>query len=234
MVGCTALLVCAESMAQETPSQPSLPPPANLPAVPPAARAQVQPQYLVVLDAAHGGTDSGARIGDTVVEKDIALALSTQLRAALTAQNIPVVTTRDSDAAVSMLNRAESANHAQAEACITLHATATGTGVHLFTSSLGPTPYTRFLPWRSAQSAYVTQSLRLSSEINSALGHAAVPVMLGRTSLQPMDSFACPAVAVELANGKGVSLADPGYQKKVIDALAAALAQWKNDWRSQP
>jgi N-acetylmuramoyl-L-alanine amidase len=194
----------------------------------------VQPQYVVVLDAAHGGSDTGARIGEKVLEKDITLAFSAQLRAALAAQNIQVVVTRDSDAAVSMLNRAETANHAQAEACVTLHATATGTGVHLFTSSLSPTPYTRFLPWRSAQSAYVMQSLRLSSEINSALAHAAVPVTLGRTSLQPMDSFACPAVAVEIANGKDVSLTDSGYQKKIIAALAAALVQWKNDWRQQP
>jgi N-acetylmuramoyl-L-alanine amidase len=187
-----------------------------------------------VLDAAHGGSDAGARISDKLLEKDIVLTLFTRLRAVLAAQGIQVVATRDSDATVSLQNRAETANHAMAEACITLHATATGAGVHLFTSSLAPTPYTRFLPWRSAQSAYVTQSLRLSSEMNSALGRSAIPVMLGRTSLQPMDSFACPAVAVEISNGKNVALNDEGYQKKIVDALAAALVQWKNDWRQQP
>jgi N-acetylmuramoyl-L-alanine amidase len=211
-----------------------------MPAVPAPARPQVQPQFVVVLDAAHGGNDTGARISDRLLEKDLSLALSVRLRAELQSRQIQVVTTRDVDAPVSMQTRAENANHALAAACITLHATATGSGVHLFTSSLAPTPATRFLPWQSAQSAYVTQSLRLSSEINSALGHAAVPVTLGRTSLQPMDSFACPAVAVEVApltggsGTKAAPLTDADYQKKVVDALAAALAQWQNDWRQQP
>jgi N-acetylmuramoyl-L-alanine amidase len=67
-----------------------------------------------------------------------------------------------------------------------------------------------------------------------------VPVTLGRTSLQPMDSFACPAVAVEIApltggnTTKAAPLTDVIYQNKIIDALTAALAQWKNDWRQQP
>ncbi len=205
-----------------------------VPTVPLPPRAQVQPQYIVVLDAAHGGTDSGARLSDNLLEKDVVLALALRLRAALAAQGIQVVTTRDSDAAVPLQARAEAANHALAEACITLHATGTGNGVHLFTSSLAPAPHVQFLPWRTAQAAFVTQSLRLSSEINAALAHVAVPVILGRTSLQPMDSFACPAVAVEVANAKNVPLTDAAYQKKIVDALTSALTQWKNDWRPQP
>jgi N-acetylmuramoyl-L-alanine amidase len=212
----------------------------KLPAVPSAPRAQVQPQYVVVLDAAHGDGDVGARFTDALLEKDLTLGFSVRLRQALAARGIQVVTTRDSDSQVSMLTRAETANHAMAAACILLHATATGSGVHLFTSSLAPTPYTKFLPWATAQSAYVEQSLRLSSEISSALGHAAVPVTLGRTALQPMDSFACPAVAVEIApliggnTTRATPLTDVGYQNKIIDALTAALTQWKNDWRQQP
>jgi N-acetylmuramoyl-L-alanine amidase len=200
----------------------------------------VQPQFVIVLDAAHGGNDTGARIHDNLLEKDLVLGLSLRLRAALASRGIQIVTTRDVDAAISMLNRAETTNHALAAACITLHVTATGSGVHLFTSSLGPTPNGRFLPWQTAQSAYVSQSLRLSSEISTALGHAAVPVTLGRTSLQPMDSFACPAVAVEVAplqagnTTKYAPLTDTTYQNKIVDALSAALAQWKNDWRQQP
>jgi N-acetylmuramoyl-L-alanine amidase len=198
---------------------------------------QVQPQFVVVLDAAHGGSDIGARISDKLLEKDLTLVLSTRLRAALSSRGISVVATRDTDATIPMLSRAQEANQALAAACITLHVTATGSGVHLFTSSLNPSSNVRFLPWQTAQSAYVTQSLKLSSEINSALAHVAVPVTLGRTSLQPMDSFACPAVAVEVAplqsgnTTKFAPLTDTGYQNKIVEALAAALAQWKNDWR---
>jgi N-acetylmuramoyl-L-alanine amidase len=210
------------------------------PSVPSATWAQVQPQYVVVLDAAHGDGDVGAQFSDNLLEKDLTLGFSVRLRQALASHGIQVVTTRDADIQVPMVTRAETANHAMAAACITLHATATGSGVHLFTSSLAPTAYVRFLPWQTAQSAYVTQSLRLSSEISTALAHAAVPVTLGRTSLVPMDSFACPAVAVEIApltggnTTKTVPLSDVEYQNKIIDALTAALTQWKNDWRQQP
>jgi N-acetylmuramoyl-L-alanine amidase len=233
-------LLAAAAAAQQAPPQSNLPEMGKLPAVPSAPRTQVQPQYVVVLDAAHGDGDVGAQFSDKLLEKDLTLGFSVRLRQALASRGIQVVTTRDTDVQVSRVNRAEVANHAMAAACILLHATATGSGVHLFTSSLGPTAYTKFLPWPTAQSAYVEQSLRLSSEINSALGHAAVPVTLGRTSLQPMDSFACPAVAVEIAplvggnTTKATPLTDVSYQNRIIDALTAALTQWKNDWRQQP
>ena len=240
LLGLCALLVSAAAAAQETPPQPNLPDMGKPPAVPSVPRAQVEPLYVVVLDAAHGDSDVGVQFSDKLLEKDLTLGFSVRLRQALTSHGIQVVTTRDADAKISMLTRGESANHAMAAACITLHATATGSGVHLFTSSLAPTPYTKFLPWQTAQSAYVTQSLRLSSEISTALGHVSVPVTLGRTSLQPMDSFACPAVAVEIApliggnTTKAAPLTDVSYQDKILDAMTAALTQWKNDWRQQP
>jgi N-acetylmuramoyl-L-alanine amidase len=212
----------------------------SVPAVPSAPRAAVTPRFLVVLDAAHGGQDIGARFSDGELEKDITLSFSVRLRSTLSAHGIGVVTTRESDANLSSTARAEAANGATAAACILIHATATGSGVHLYTSSLAPAALTKFMPWQTAQSAYVTQSLKLSSEIDSALAHAEIPVTLGRTSLQPMDSFACPAVAVEVAplqegsTTRGKNISDIGYQKSVIDALTAAMDQWRNDWRQQP
>lgn len=225
------LLPAAMAIAQQ---------PAAMPPVPAPAPLMVQPGFVVVIDPAHGGTDTGARLSGQLLEKDLVLALSAALRTQLASQGIQVLATRTSDTNVSPLNRAELANHAQAAACIILHATATGSGVHLFTSSLAPASGSRFLPWQTAQSAHVTQSLRLSSEIDSALAHAAVPVTLGRTALEPMDSFACPAVAVEVAPLEGGSttkaapLTNATYQKRVIDALTAAIDQWRNDWRQQP
>lgn len=213
----------------QTGSQPRANPP------PPVASP---PRFVVVLDAAHGGSDSGARINDQLLEKDVVLSLAVRLRSMLNARGIQVVTTRESDADPLALNRAEIANHAMAAVCISLHATATGSGVHLFTSSLGTTPMSRFLPWQSAQSAYVAQSLRLASEINSAMTHAEVPVSLGRTALQPLDSFACPAAAVEISplgatetGGKPMELTNPDYQSRVVSAIVAAIQQWREDWK---
>jgi len=242
----TLALLTLPLLAVGQAQQPPPPAPGTLPQAPPApsvptpAVPNVAPRFLVVLDAAHGGDDTGARITDHLLEKDIALSLSARLRSMLSAHGIGVFTTRDSDMNPSATTRAEAANRNSAAACILIHATATGSGVHLYTSSLAPTPVTRFMPWQTAQSGYVTQSLKLSSEIDSALAHAEIPVMLGRTSLQPMDSFACPAVAIEIApltagaSTKATPLSDTAYQRSILDALTAAIDEWRNDWRQQP
>ena len=233
-------LVAGPGHAQQNPPPaPALPAPSP-PQVPAPVPPSVTPRFLVVLDAAHGGSDTGARIADRILEKDITLSLTARLRSMLSAHGIGVVTTRDTDVNPTPVARAEAANRTPAAACILIHATATGSGVHLYTSSLAPTPLTRFMPWESVQSAYVTQSLKLSSEIDSALAHAEIPVTLGRTFLQPMNSLTCPTVAVEVApliagaSTKATALSDTAYQRSILDALTAALDEWRNDWRQQP
>jgi N-acetylmuramoyl-L-alanine amidase len=209
------------------------------PPLPPLQSTEVQPHFLVVLDAAHGGDESGAHLGARLEEKDLVLTLSVRLRSALTARGVEVVTTREADQNLTAAARASVANRNRAAACLTLHATASGSGIHLFTSSLAPAAATRFLPWDSAQAPSIPQSVRLSSEINSAMTHAEIPVTLGRTSLKPLDNFACPAVAVEVApltrsGAVDTPLSDPEYQNRVIAALAAAIESWKRDWSLQP
>jgi N-acetylmuramoyl-L-alanine amidase len=192
---------------------------------------------VVVLDAAHGGTDTGAHLGSHLEEKDVTLEVATRLRSELQARGIAVVVTRSGDTLIPPIARAETANRARATACVVIHATATGSGAHLYTSSLAPGPKTQPLPWQTAQSAYVTQSLKLESEIDSALAHAQIPLTLGRASVQPMDSLACPAVAVEVAPLVGGhvtnprDLSDASYQKSIVDALAAAIVSWQSDWK---
>lgn len=200
----------------------------------PAGLAADRGRFVVVLDPAHGGANTGARISDRLLEKDLVLTLAGDLRAKLAAQKIDVIATRTSDVTVSAVERAQIANRAGAEACISLHATTSGTGIHLFTSSLAPVPLIRFLPWETAQGAYVPQSLRLSSEIDTAFTREQIPLILGRTALEPMDSFTCPAAAVEAAplvrSGHVTPLSDSGYQRRIVDALAAAIEQWRQDY----
>ena len=193
----------------------------------------VPPRSVVVLDAAHGGDDSGAILGSQP-EKAYTLALSVRLRSLLAARGFQVVTTRESDIAVEPDRRAEIANHAKAMACLSLHATEAGSGVHIFVSSLAPQDDARFLPWKTAQAAWVTRSLALAGVLNSALQHAGIGVTLGRIGMPAMDSMTCPAVAVEVAPERtpdmpgGESLDDPGAQARVAEALAAALLEWRS------
>jgi N-acetylmuramoyl-L-alanine amidase len=194
----------------------------------------------VVLDAAHGGDDAGGHLANNQLEKTFTLALSVRLRSLLGARGIQVVTTRESDATIEPERRAEIANHARAEACLSLHASESGSGVHLFTSSLAPAQPVRFNAWKTAQAAWVTRSLALAGVLNSALLHTGMSVTLGRTSLPAINSMTCPAVAVEIAPERSADrqttagLDDAEYQARVAVALAAALVEWRADaWRAE-
>jgi N-acetylmuramoyl-L-alanine amidase len=199
----------------------------------------VQPQFLIVLDAAHGGADTGAHLATHLDEKDLVLALSVRLRSMLSARGIPVSTTRESDVTLQPAQRAAMANAHKPAACLILHASDSGSGIHLFTSSLPPSQPTTFLPWDQAQAAYLQKSLRWAAEINSAMTHAGVPVTLGRTAMQPLDNMTCPAAAVEIApltkdGAMTAALTDPDYQARILAGLAAAVESWRRDWNAQP
>jgi len=203
---------------------------------PSLAQAPQPPHYTVVLDAAHGGDDTGGHSGNWA-EKDTTLALSVRLRSLLAARGITVVTTREANTNVDPVLRDELANHANAQACISLHASLSGTGVHLFTSSLAPTQPARIQPWRTAQAPFINRSLSLAGVLNSALQHAGLHVILGRTSMPVVDSMACPAIAIEMSP-EGVpggsdhtavdSLNDADYQARVAEAIAAAIVEWRS------
>jgi N-acetylmuramoyl-L-alanine amidase len=201
-----------------------------------AAQAPAAPvaRFVVVLDAAHGGNDTGGHSGNWT-EKAFTLALSVRLRSLLQARGIEVVTTREQDETLGAEQRDEIANHAQAQACLSLHASLSGNGVHLFVSSLQPVQPARFVPWKTAQATAVARSLGLAGVLNAALGQAGLNVTLGRTALPVVDSMTCPAVAVEVAPNPGSgetavdSLNDAGYQAKVAEGLAAALVEWRQD-----
>lgn len=204
----------------------------------PARSQQPAPaRFVVVLDAAHGGDDTGGHLNDGQLEKTAVLALSVRLRSLLAARGIQVVTTREADASLDLTDRAEAANRVRAQACLSLHLAETGSGVHLFASNLAPTPAPRFMPWKTAQSGWVARSLGLMSVLSSALQRGGISVTLGRTSLPGIDSMECPAVAVELApqrNADGKTTAepdDPAYQAKVAGILAAGLLQWRTEVR---
>lgn len=226
---------------------------ANAPAA--APRISSGPRFMIVLDAAHGGDDDGAQLAASVAEKTVTLALSVRLRSLLTARGFSVVTTREGNVNLDSDARAQIANHAVSSAgggsaCLSLHASESGAGVHIFVSSLGATGGTRFPAWKTAQSAFVSRSLKLAGTVNSALEHSStttgagegddsnagpIPATLARASLPGVDSMTCPAVAIEMgpirdANRKVVTeVTDPGYQAQVVGALAAALLEWKTD-----
>jgi N-acetylmuramoyl-L-alanine amidase len=211
----------------------------------PSRPAQAQKNLnLVVLDPAHGGSEPGATIADKVLEKDVTLAVMAKLRTALAAAGFTVVSTREADNPdpIATDQRAEIANRTHALACIVIHATATGSGVHVYTSTLPPSmtdadpeaPSSFVpIPWDAAQSGFVRQSLSLASSLSSALGSNHLPASVGQAPLRPLDNMMCPAVAVEMAPlpapGVGSTPAsDANYQQQVATTLAATLRTWRD------
>lgn len=197
-----------------------------------SAQAPPQARLTIALDAAHGGNDTGAHLASGQLEKDLTLALSVRLRSLLAARGFAVVTTREADTSVEPDKRTEIANHARASLCLLLHATETGTGIHLFTSGISPAPAAPFPPWKTAQSAFISKSLALAGSLNSALTQSGLTVTLGSASLPAIDSFTCPVVAIEIAPDRatgGAVTAEPddaSYDQRIDTAIIAAVLQF--------
>lgn len=189
---------------------------------------------VIVLDPAHGGVDGGSRLTETLAEKDVTLALAFKLRSLLTSRGFTVVMTRDSDTATTPLSlddRAGIANHQRAVACLLLHATSAGSGVHLYTSELPPAAGELALqPWLTAQGAWVGESVKLAHQIGTALDRSRILLVSSTASVRPVDSLTCPAVVVELApNGDDpASINETAYQQKISEAIAGAMVFWQN------
>ena len=205
---------------------------------------QPAPRTVILLDPAHGGPDTGARFTSQLFEKEINLSFAATLRSSLSTSGFTVIATRDSDptALFTADQRAEIANHARPTACLILHTTSSGHGVHIVTSSLtalnetgnAPDPDNphALIPWQTAQASYIPQSLRLANELGLALLHSKLPVILTQTSTAPLDNLLCPAVAIEIApltaeGSDPTPAADAAYQQRIAQAIVIALNSWR-------
>lgn len=90
----------------------------------------------VVIDAGHGGHDTGA-LGKNSREKDIALSIVLQVRDYIK-QNLPevkVVMTRDKDVFVELYRRAKIANESNADLFISIHCNSTKSAIVMGTET---------------------------------------------------------------------------------------------------
>ena len=200
----------------------------------------------IVIDPAHGGADNGSRISDNIVEKDVTLAVAFRLRSLLTARGFSVVLTREDDKAANIAppfapltldDRAGIANHERGSACIFLHATSSGSGVHLYTSELALAAGEPSAgPWLTLQAPWVSQSQHLAGSIADALNRSRIPLVNGSASIRPVDSTACPALVFELAprTDDPDSINDDSYQQSIAQAAANALILWKDAVKPPP
>ena len=80
----------------------------------------VKNEFVVVVDAGHGGKDPGNR-GNGYFEKNIALNIALNVGEILTKNKVKVVYTRTKDVFVDLYRRAQIANNANADLFISIH-----------------------------------------------------------------------------------------------------------------
>ncbi|MBI1738753.1 MAG: N-acetylmuramoyl-L-alanine amidase, partial [Acidobacteria bacterium] len=190
---------------------------------------------VVVLDAGHGGTDSGARGESGIVEKEVTLLLARAVQAQLEQQGFRVVLTRQADEGPTIDERAAMANAQHGAVFISLHVSSIGTAgtAMAFYMPAAPASDTKPGPeasgrplvrWQDAQQSYAAQSRKLAELIQVQLGQklrgsAEVPQAVAVRQLRSVTS---PAVAVELSS---VAVADRKPLDQVTPALAEAVAR---------
>ena len=216
-----------------SPAPPSPPPPTSPTAPAPAQgapeAAQVaHPRPTVVIDPGHGGDDRGAALSDTLAEKDVTLAWARRLRDALDQKGIPATLVRDADTALTFDQRAAIANAARPLVFITLHAGNTGSGVRVYTAHLGESAPRAgsFLPWDTAQSAFLDGSRAVAGSVVAEITKQQIPVASAPVLLRPLNNIAASAIAIEImppaADVEG--LTSVAYQQTVCAAIAEGVA----------
>lgn len=208
------------------------------PAAPTVTAAQSQPatasssprRYFAVVDASHGGTDRGEALSSTLAEKDVTLAFARLLRQELESRGISTLVLRDSDATLSLDDRAFLANGTHAALYVALHAASTGHGVRLYTALL---PYTDaigddrgpFRSWPIAQASSASLSRAAATSVGDALKRDQITVRVLTAPLRPLNNIVTAAIAVEVAPpASNISaLAAPDYQQLIAGAVANGI-----------
>ena len=228
--GRTVIVSAGNAVAQS--AAPGISPDGTVPPVQSSPSANPTPtaarRFLAVIDASHGGDDHGEALSSTLLEKDITVSLARSLKQELESRGVPTIVLRDSDANLSLDQRAYLANTNRAAIYIALHAASSGHGVRLYTSLLpyGEDDRGPFRSWTTSQRNSLPLSQSTVSGIAVELQKRQVPVRTLTAPLRPLNNITCAALAVEVApqGSDPMQLTAPDYQQLVTGAVATAVA----------
>lgn len=175
----------------------------------------------VVLDAGHGGSDTGA-LYEGICEKDVNLAVAKKVEAILRSYGYRVVMTRTEDVYVNLYTRADIANEADADIFVSIHSNAAENNTD-FTGI-----YTYYHPTsrRGARLAQAVQTplCALTGAIDRGVENADF-VVLRETEM-------C-AVLVEMGfmtnSGELQRLITPSYQDKLAAGIVEGIVTYLNE-----
>jgi N-acetylmuramoyl-L-alanine amidase len=221
----------ASPASQQSPASPAAAPPGAATPAPPvqiATTALRAGLNIVVLDPAHGGTDSGARGTGGIHESDIVLEFAAQVRTALESQGFQVVQTRQGNANPSFDDRSAMANAQRGSIFVTLHIASTGTPgtarVYVMNDIASGADATGLIPWDRAQAPFVSLSRKLGDQIQWLLAQKfkGSPGVAQTASVRQLRTTAAPAIAVEISS---VTVEDRAQLDHMAPGIADAIAR---------
>ena len=171
----------------------------------------------VIVDAGHGGRDSGAARGSTH-EKDLALKVALKVEKLLKNRGMPVTMTRRSDKFVSLNGRAEIANRYKSAIFVSIHFNASRsnrlTGVETY--------------------YYGGEGQKLAAHVHLRMLSALSPrdgKTRKRQDLAVLNKTKCPAILVEcgyISNySERVKCRTSSYQEKCAKAIVDGIFAYK-------
>lgn len=210
--------------------------------------AAADSQRVVMIDAGHGGADTGAVGQNGLTEKQLTLDLANRIAAHLRGR-YRVEFTRSSDVGMPIDERPGRANHKNADVFVSLHAGAsqnrTTEGITLFyyagnfrlgpvpsNTASGPLTFPAGKPWRQVQIPHRAASSALAHRIKTRLDAppAPSPVTVVDAPVRVLMGADMPAVIVEVGY-----LTNPREEKRLMDgnqltSLAARISQGIDDF----
>jgi N-acetylmuramoyl-L-alanine amidase len=212
---------------------------AQSPGVSAAAAATVARRYFAIIDASHGGNDRGEALGATLAEKDVTVAFARRLRQELENRGISTLVLRDSDANLSLDERAFFANTTHAAVYVAMHAASNGHGVRLYTALLpyaGDEDRGPFRSWATAQQSSIPLSQAAATSVAAELRKQQVGVRTLTAPLRPLNNIVTAAIAVEVAppaSDPG-QLSSPEYQQLIAGAVANGIVAIRSQLGAAP
>lgn len=220
----------------QTPSQPQASTPATQAASPPAQTPQASRSGLnvVVLDPAHGGTDTGARGTGGIRESEIVLDFAQQTKRALEAQGFQVMLTRQGNENPSFDDRSAMANAQTGAVFVSLHIASTGlpgtARVYVNTDLPVSTDPGGLISWDRAQTPFQTLSRKLGDLVQGLLAakFKGSPAEAQTAAVRQLRTTAAPAIAVEISSVVIEERADlDRMAPSVADAIATGVAEFR-------
>lgn len=188
-----------------------------------------QRQFIVVIDAGHGGHDSGAVGYNGIKEKDITLALAFKLKEALQKNNITAVLTRDKDVFIPLRPkdlRAEVSNKLKPNLFISIHLNASGS----FSGSGAEIYISKFKGADDNKRSAVALSLSILDRLKKDLGFRNRGIQFGDFSVIRNTINTCPSILIELgyiSNLPEMEFILGNGSNLVIEKITESIISWR-------